>query len=123
MADRVTPEDAARLAHYLEPGTGHTLTPARALRAVGLYLGDEDDAPRTPRSISAAELRDRMGLHKDAGRDAVAKYLDLDRERLVEWAGQCRCPKDRAVTMDDCHQVGLCHEMGWRERSAAVEEE
>jgi hypothetical protein len=72
------------LAYYLEPGTGHTLTPAEALREVGLYLGDEDDAPRTPRSISAAELRDRMGLHKDAGRDGVAKYLDLDRERPVE---------------------------------------
>ena len=84
MADRITPEEAARLAHYLEPGTGHTLTPDRALRAVGLYLGDEDDAPRTPRSISAAELRDRMGLHKDAGRDAVAKYLDRERPVAVE---------------------------------------
>jgi hypothetical protein len=29
------------LAHYLEPGTGHTLTPARALRAVGYYLDRE----------------------------------------------------------------------------------
>jgi|GEM_PF-7003054 len=41
----MTPADAKTptptLAHHLEPGTGHTLTPARALRAVGHYLDRE----------------------------------------------------------------------------------
>ena len=41
MADRITPEEVARLAGLLDPGTGRTKTPAEALRAVGLYLDRE----------------------------------------------------------------------------------
>jgi hypothetical protein len=62
----MTPPDAKTqtptLAHHLEPGTGHTLTPARALRAVGHYLDRErpvavDPDPTTIDASGAAATK------------------------------------------------------------------
>jgi len=95
------------LAHHLDPDSPARMTPARALRAVGLYLSDENDTPKTPRSISAAELRDRIGISDDAGRDAVGHYLDREKG-ADDWSCAGGCGRTLAPPFAPGDTCGRC---------------